>query len=292
MLKNQSKINQKCSKIALGGCLGASWGLLGPSWPQGGPKRPKRTPKAIRWTPPGPPRWGHVGAILGLCWGHVGAMLAPRATKTPLHMHTKFWSNLKSVLTEFWSILEGFWEGFGSQLGFQEAPKINQNSDWSSIDFSINFWSIWDRFWSRLGLQVGRPRGPKSVKNNMFFLCFLQFWQTWKQAVTWLIFWMTWPSTWSPKPSKIGAKMLPKSIRNASKIVAVVVLFFICFGKDFWTIFDRLGFTSWGHVGAMLATKTAWKQHRKRRKKNLQKGRPSLGPSKQWIKRFTDPFGD
>ena len=81
--KNGSKIYQKSiqnlsrrpswkglggSWRGLGGSWGALGGLLGVSWGYLGSKSQQVTEKLIRWTPPGPPRWSHVGGFWS--WSH------------------------------------------------------------------------------------------------------------------------------------------------------------------------------------------------------------------------------
>ena len=112
--KNPSKIDQKSIKNRSKIDKIGSWA----------PRGSKRAPRALQ-DPKGTPRGHRLGEGF---WEGFGAMLAPRATKKPFKMHSKFSSFLMSIFHRFFidfsSILDGFWEGFGRHVGLQEALKI------------------------------------------------------------------------------------------------------------------------------------------------------------------------
>ena len=104
--KNRPKINQTSitnrSKIGKQIIISA----FGPQEAPRAPQEPSKTPRGHDRTP--------IGHRLGEgFWEGFGAMLAPRATKRPFKMHSKFSLFLTSIFhrffTDFGRVLGGFW---------------------------------------------------------------------------------------------------------------------------------------------------------------------------------------
>ena len=95
-IKNRSKIDQKSMKNRLKRfqkwSWRLSWGLWGLLGDHLGPKssqEPSGGPKSISLDPLGVSRWGHVGAMLGLCWSYVGASWRQNGNQNAILSNTK-----------------------------------------------------------------------------------------------------------------------------------------------------------------------------------------------------------
>ena len=121
-IKNRSKIDQKSIKLA-----------LGPQEAPRGPQEPSKSEKGTKGTP----RGHRLGEGF---WEGFGAMLAPRATKKPFKMHSKFSSFLMSIFHRFW---RGFGRVLGAMLASKRHWKLSFNTDWIFDRFFIDFYGFW-----------------------------------------------------------------------------------------------------------------------------------------------------
>ena len=176
-------------------------------------------------------------------------MLAPRATKNPLKMHSKFSSLLRPIFHRFFidfgRVLGGFWAPCWPPRGIENWLAI-------LLGFFFVFLSIFTDFWSPETLILtNSPREILVFENSLYhrFFRFLSIWE-----------------------AMLASKTQSKSIKNRSKIYQKNSLTYHTFFYRFFTDFGRILGSKlrlcWDYVGQKTLSKTTSKKAQKNTYKN------------------------